>query len=99
MIKNDIPILQITRIVRRKGIEVAIKIVREMDDPNIKLIITGGDLDDHNAEYYGELVDQVEELNLKEQVLFSAAIFQDERRVGQHLASDFIGGSSEETTS
>ena len=40
---DDIPLFQITRVVRRKGIETAIELVERMDDPRIKLIVTGAE--------------------------------------------------------
>ncbi len=86
--ETDIPLFQITRIVRRKGIETAIKLVSELDDPNVKLVITGSGLDDYNADYFGELVDYVEELGLYDNVLFTAEHFASERMVGKHMAMD-----------
>lgn len=86
--KKDVPLFQITRIVKRKGIEVAIDLVSELDDPNIKLIITGGTNDDHNANYYGELVDLIDSLGLNDRIIFAHNYFDNFRRIGKHLASD-----------
>lgn len=86
--ETDIPLFQITRIVRRKGIETAIKLISELDDPNMKLIVTGSGLDDYNADYFGELIDYVDECGLYGNVLFASNHFANDRRVGKHLASD-----------
>ena len=86
--EDDILIFQITRIVRRKGIEVAIQMIHDLEDPRMKLIITGSPADDPNGEYFGELVDLVTDLHLEEQVIFAHTHFDNERRVGRHLAED-----------
>ena len=39
--EDDLLVFQITRIVRRKAIETAIELVRALDDPSVKLVITG----------------------------------------------------------
>lgn len=68
---DDILLFQITRIVRRKGIETAIDLVHRLQDKKIKLIITGSYADDAGSKYYNELVDQVHELKLSSQVHFA----------------------------
>ncbi|MBT3983187.1 MAG: glycosyltransferase family 4 protein [Bacteriovoracaceae bacterium] len=88
LFKGDIPIFQVTRVVKRKGIETAIKLISELDNPNIKLIITGCIDDDHNAEYYGELTDLTNSLHLENQIRFASNSFGNERQIGPHLASD-----------
>lgn len=70
--KGDIPLLQVTRIVRRKGIETAISLVEKLNDKKIKLVISGNHNDDENNRYYNELVDQIHDLNLINQVIFAA---------------------------
>lgn len=70
LLNNDIILSQVTRIVRRKGIEVAIKLVKELNDKNLKLIITGNHSDDEGSKYYNELIDQIHDLNLGRQVHF-----------------------------
>ncbi len=67
---GDIPLLQVTRIVRRKGIETAISLLDILHDKKLKLIITGNPKDDENQDYYNELVDQIHDLNLTNQVTF-----------------------------
>ncbi len=69
--EGDIPLFQITRIVQRKGIEVAIDLVNRLEDPKIKLVITGSAADDHRRGYYKELQRQIEGNGLKDRVLFA----------------------------
>ena len=73
--KTDLFLFQITRIVKRKGIESAIRLVHELDDKKIKLIITGNYADDAGSAYYNELVNQIHELKLGEQVSFAYHLF------------------------
>jgi glycosyltransferase involved in cell wall biosynthesis len=68
--KGDIPLFQVTRIVRRKGIEVAIDLVHRLGDKRFKLIITGSAADDERKGYYKELVDKIKEHKLGKQVIF-----------------------------
>jgi glycosyltransferase involved in cell wall biosynthesis len=70
--EDEIALLQVTRIVRRKGIETAISLIDKLDDKKLKLVITGNNNDDENKEYYNELIDQIHELNLSQQILFAA---------------------------
>jgi len=70
--EDEIALLQVTRIVRRKGIETAISLIDRLDDKKLKLVITGNNNDDENKEYYNELIDQIHELNLSNQVIFAA---------------------------
>ncbi len=67
---DAIILAQVTRIVRRKGIEVAIQLVNELDDKNINLIITGNHSDDEGSMYYNELIDLIHDLNLGSQIRF-----------------------------
>lgn len=69
--EGDIPLFQITRIVERKGIEVAIDLVNRLEDSKIKLVITGSAADDHRKGYYSELLSQIERNGLKDRVLFA----------------------------
>ncbi|MCK4653749.1 MAG: glycosyltransferase family 4 protein [Candidatus Cloacimonetes bacterium] len=79
MDKKDIPIFQITRIVRRKGIEVAIEMVHKLQDKRIKLIVTGSAADDSRKGYYKELLVRIKERKLDEQVLFGHRCILSER--------------------
>ena len=67
---DEIPLLQVTRIVRRKGIETAIALMDILNDKKLKLVITGNPKDDENQDYYNELVDQIHDYNLTSQVVF-----------------------------
>lgn len=69
--KDDIPIFQITRIVRRKGIETAIHLIEMLDDKRVKLVITGSAADDERKGYFKELVDLIEQKKLSERVIFA----------------------------
>jgi len=69
---DDIILSQVTRIVRRKGIETAIKLVRELGDKKLKLIITGNHTDDAGSIYYNELIDLIHDLNLVRQICFAS---------------------------
>jgi glycosyltransferase involved in cell wall biosynthesis len=68
---DDIPVFQITRIVERKGIEVAIELIGQLDDPRIKLVITGSAADDQRKGYFKRLVDQVNEQGVSDRVRFA----------------------------
>jgi len=72
---DQIFLYQITRIVRRKGIEVAIDLVEKLNDNKIKLIITGNYADDAGSAYYNELQEQIHNLKLSDQVRFSYHLF------------------------
>jgi len=69
--EGDIPLFQITRIVQRKGIEVAIDLVTRLGDPKIKLVITGSAADDYRKGYYRKLLSQIGRNGLKDRVLFA----------------------------
>jgi glycosyltransferase involved in cell wall biosynthesis len=73
--KSDLFLFQITRIVRRKGIESAIRLLHELNDKKVKLIITGNYADDAGSAYYNELVNLIHELKLGEQVRFAYHLF------------------------
>jgi len=70
--EDSIILSQITRIVRRKGIEVAIKLIKELNDKRIKLVITGSNSDDEGNVYYNELIEQIHDLRLQGQVIFAS---------------------------
>ncbi len=71
---TDILLFQITRIVRRKGIEVAIDLIHRLDDKRMKLIITGSHADDEGNIYYNELIEQINKLKLQGQIIFASHI-------------------------
>ena len=72
---GDIPLFQITRIVRRKGIETAIELVERLADPAVKLIVTGTTTDDWKQEYFQELQARAARLPRPDQVLFAGDSF------------------------
>jgi len=76
---DDLLLFQITRIVRRKGIETAIELVDRLGDPRAKLVITGTATDDSDN-YLGDLEAQVARLGLGDQVLFAGDRFDNQRR-------------------
>ena len=67
----DIPLFQITRIVKRKGIETALELIHRLDDKNVKLVITGTAADDNRKGYYKELINIINERKLNQQVIFA----------------------------
>jgi glycosyltransferase involved in cell wall biosynthesis len=68
---DDIPIFQITRIVERKGIEVAIDLIARLDDLRVKLVITGSAADDDRKGYFKRLVEQIAVQKLGDRVHFA----------------------------
>lgn len=78
--ESDYILAQVTRIVRRKGIETAIQLIHMLEDPHAKLIITGSHSDDEGNVYYNELIDQIHDLKLEGQVLFASHIIKNQRR-------------------
>lgn len=73
---GDIPLFQVTRIVGRKGIEVAIDLVHRLDDKKVKLVITGNHNDDEGGKYYRKLINQIHDLGLVDQVVFGDHVIQ-----------------------
>lgn len=69
--ENDILLFQITRIVSRKAIEVAIQLVHKLNNPKVNLVVTGSYADDEGSLYYQKLVDLIHDLKLGPQVRFS----------------------------
>lgn len=69
--KDDIPLFQVTRIVKRKGIETALELIDRLDDKKVKLVITGSAADDNRKGYYKELIDIINTKNLNNRVVFA----------------------------
>lgn len=80
--KEDILLFQITRIVRRKGIETAIQLVDKLQDHRIKLIITGSHADDEESIYYNELNELIRQLKLEDQIIFAAHVINHNGQLG-----------------
>ena len=78
---GDIPLFQITRIVRRKGIETALELLEKLDDKNVKLVVTGSAADDDRKGYYKELVDYIEEKKIGDRVVFAEKKILNDRAV------------------
>ncbi|MGI9609457.1 MAG: glycosyltransferase [Acidimicrobiia bacterium] len=76
---DDILLFQVTRIVRRKGIETAIELIERLDDPRMKLIITGTATDDHLEGYLHELESRAARLPRPGQVQFAGNRFANVR--------------------
>jgi glycosyltransferase involved in cell wall biosynthesis len=68
--EKDILLGQITRIVRRKGIETAIELLAKLQDKNCKIIVTGSAQDEPSG-YLEELVSLVKKKRLTKQVIFA----------------------------
>ena len=68
---GDIPIFQITRIVKRKGIETALELLARFDDKRIKLVITGSAKDDERKGYYYALVKDIKKRKLNDRAIFA----------------------------
>jgi glycosyltransferase involved in cell wall biosynthesis len=77
--RDEIALLQVTRIVRRKGIETAVSLLDKLHDKKVKLVITGNSNDDQNREYYNEIVDQIHDLNLAGRVIFASHMVRDHK--------------------
>lgn len=75
-------LFQITRIVERKGIEVAIDLIHRLNEKHVKLIITGDYKDDEGSIYYNELVNQIHELKLMNKVIFASHIIHNKGLIG-----------------
>ena len=79
-----IPVFQVTRIVERKGIEVAIELIHKLQDQNVKLVITGNHNDDEGGKYYRQLINQIHDLKLNNQVVFASNLIQNHSWQGHH---------------
>ncbi len=88
--KDDILLFQITRIVRRKGIEAAIELVQHLNNPKVHLVITGRSTDDHKEEYTYELKALAKKLKVSKQIHFLGDRFDNfrgENRRGEKVYS------------
>jgi len=68
---SNIPLFQITRIVKRKGIETALELLHLLNNKKVKLIITGSAKDDNRKGYYKELIEIIEDRKLTDRVVFA----------------------------
>lgn len=77
--KDDILLFQVTRIVLRKRIDTAIELVHRLDNPRVKLIITGT-TDEPRDTYLYVLRENTKRLGLEDQILFASERFDNFRR-------------------
>ncbi len=82
--KKDILLFQITRIVSRKAIEVAIDLVHKLENKRVKLVITGSAADDDGENYYNKLVNQIHDLKMSKQVRFASDLFHNKGLSGDN---------------
>jgi len=82
---DDLLLLQPTRIVRRKGIETAIELLHRLDNPRVKLLLTGSYTDDAGSAYFNELMTRIQELGLLNRVRFAKEKFQREEAPDQGM--------------
>jgi glycosyltransferase involved in cell wall biosynthesis len=73
--EKDILLFQITKILRRKGIDVAIRLLDALNDTGVKLVVTGNYPDDAGSAYYNELINLIHELKLGNRVVFANHLF------------------------
>lgn len=85
--KSDVALFQVSKIVRRKGIETAIELISKIPDKKVKLVITGTYTDDEKKNYFDELVILVNKLNLEDRVIFGYDI------VKNYTLSDIYGAA------
>ena len=81
--EQDKLLCQVTRIVRRKGIETAVRLVHQLKDERVKLVITGSLTDDPGGAYVEELRQLVAKLKLGSRVLFAHRHFGNVRSVSE----------------
>ncbi len=81
--EDDTLLCQVTRVVRRKGIETAVQLVHRLKDPRVKLMITGSLTDDPGGAYVEELRQLVARLKLGSRVLFAHRYFGSVRSVSE----------------
>jgi len=68
--EDDIPLFQVTRIDKRKGIETSIELVDRLEDRKVKLVITGSRADDERFGYFRFLLELIQEKKLDDRVFF-----------------------------
>jgi len=76
---KDIALFQITRIVKRKGIETAIELISKLERSNVHLVLTGRRTDDEGGAYTDFLIGYTRKLGLEDQVHFAGESFDNFR--------------------
>ncbi|BCX87733.1 mannosylglucosylglycerate synthase [Methylomarinovum tepidoasis] len=79
--EEDILVLQPTRVVPRKGIEHAITLLRRLNDPRCKLILSHG-VGDEGMEYFNRLMDLARDEGVD--VRYFGDRVEDKRRLDEH---------------
>ncbi len=87
--EDDYLLFQVTRIVERKGIEVAIDLIHRLDDDRIKLVITGDYMDDEGSIYYHKLVNQIHEFKLMRKVITASHIIHNKGLKGNGTEKNY----------
>ena len=87
---DDTLLFQVTRIVERKGIEVAIDLVHRLADKRVKLIITGNHNDDEKDQYYHRLIEDIHDLCLIDQVIFVDSLIRHHTREDKHSSKAYL---------
>ncbi len=87
--KDDILLFQITRIVERKGIEIAIELIKKLENKKIKLIVTGNYADDAGSKYYNILVDLIHKYKISKQVHFAYHSFSNKGGNDPNITSNY----------
>jgi glycosyltransferase involved in cell wall biosynthesis len=83
--QGAIPLFQVTRIDKRKGIETSIELVDRLEDKKVKLVITGSKADDERFGYFRFLLELIQEKKLEDRVLFGY------RRILPHRGTNMSG--------
>jgi mannosylglucosylglycerate synthase len=83
---GDTLIFQVTRVVRRKGVEVAIQLLSRLPDERARLVVTGDATDEPDGAYQRELEALVARLGLGARVHFAGPLFATERGRGPNGA-------------
>lgn len=86
---EEIHLFQITRIVERKRIDTAIKLIKVLDDKRIKLVITGTTEDDDYLEHYKKMQDLISKLKVKKQIIFASEYFDAFRKISKNKQKIF----------
>jgi glycosyltransferase involved in cell wall biosynthesis len=68
--EQDIPIFQVTRVDKRKGIEVAVELIDRLEDERVKLVVTGSKADDERLGYFKYLLDIIYQRRMEDRVFF-----------------------------
>ncbi len=87
--EKDILLFQITRIVKRKGIETAIRLLHHLRDKHIKLVITGSAADDEGNVYYNQLIELIHQYKLGDRVRFASHLFHNKGLSGNNGEARF----------